>query len=77
MITVKLFGVARLRAGTGTFECDENDVKNVDELLSRIPNTTRKEAKDLVLLVNGKPAGRRHRLEDGDEVVLLAPAGGG
>ncbi|MCC2252854.1 MoaD/ThiS family protein [Ruminococcus sp. CLA-AA-H200] len=74
MVTVKIYGVARLKAGTGAFECD---VKSVDEVLNRIPNVTRKEAKDLVLLVNGKPAGRHSRLKDGDEVVLLAPAGGG
>ena len=74
MVTVKIYGVARLKAGTGAFECD---VKSVDEVLNRIPNVTRKEAKELVLLVNGKPAGRHSRLKDGDEVVLLAPAGGG
>ena len=74
MVTVKIYGLARLKAGTGAFECD---VKSVDEVLNRIPNVTRKEAKDLVLLVNGKPAGRHSRLKDGDEVVLLAPAGGG
>ncbi|HJA68314.1 MoaD/ThiS family protein [Lachnoclostridium sp. An169] len=77
MVTVKIFGVARLRAGTGTFRCDENEVKNIDGLLNRIPNTTRKEAKDLVVLVNGNPAGRHRSLKDGDEVALLAPAGGG
>ena len=77
MVTVKIFGVARLRAGTGTFVCDENDVKNVDKLLNMIPNTTRREARDLVVLVNGEPAGRLRTLKDGDEVALLAPAGGG
>ena len=77
MVTVKIFGVARLRAGTGTFECDEKEVKNIDKLLNVIPNTTRKEARDLVVLVNGEPAGRLKSLKDGDEVALLAPAGGG
>ena len=74
MVRVKIFGTARLKAGVGTFE---RDAKNVDELLDVIPNLTRKEAKDLVLLVNGKPAGKRYRFRDGDVVVLLAPAGGG
>ena len=74
MVRVKIFGVARLKAGTGTFE---RDVETVDELLEQIPNMTKKEAKDLVLLVNGESVGRRYRFRDGDEAVLLAPAGGG
>ena len=75
MVQVKIYGVARLKAGVGTFE---RDASTADELLGMIPNITKKEAKDLVLLVNGKPAGRHTcRLKDGDEVVLLAPAGGG
>ena len=74
MVQVKIFGVARLKAGVGNFE---REVETVDELLGVIPNMTKKEAKDLVLLVNGKPAGRRYHFRDGDEVVLLAPAGGG
>ncbi len=74
MVRVKLFGTARLKAGVGTFE---REVRSVDELMDCIPNITRREAKDLVLLVNGKPAGRRSRLKDGDEVVFLSPAGGG
>lgn len=74
MVQVKIYGVARLKAGVGTFE---RDASTADELLGMIPNITKKEAKDLVLLVNGKPAGRHTRLKDGDVVVLLAPAGGG
>ena len=72
MVRVKIFGVARLKAGVGTFE---RDVETVDELLESIPNMTKKEAKDL--LVNGNPVSRRYRFKDGDEAVLLAPAGGG
>ena len=43
MVRVKIFGVARLKAGVGTFE---RDVETVDELLESIPNMTKKEAKD-------------------------------
>ena len=35
------------------------------------------EVKDLVILVNGKSVGRWYRFNDGDEVVMLSPAGGG
>ena len=35
------------------------------------------DAKDLVVLVNGHPVKKRYRFQEGDEVCLLAPAGGG
>ena len=74
MIKVKIFGVARLKAGMGEFD---TDVETLNELMDAIPGIPRKEAKDLVVLVNGEPVGRRYRFKAGDEVALLAPAGGG
>ena len=74
MIKVKIFGVVSLKTNVSEFE---TNVKNVDELLGIIPGISRKEAKDLVLLVNGKAARNSYRFKDGDEVVMLSPAGGG
>lgn len=74
MIEVKIFGVARLKTGEGTFY---REAETVNELLGSIPNITRKEASDLVLLVNGETVSGRYRFRDGDKVVLLSPAGGG
>ena len=74
MIKVKIFGVVSLKANVSEFE---TNVKNVDELLGIIPGISRKEAKDLVLLVNGKAVRNSYRFKDGDEVVMLSPAGGG
>ncbi len=74
MISVKIYGVARLKAKVGSFT---TNVKSMDELLGILPGISRKEAKDLVALVNGKPAKRNVQFHDGDEVVFLAPAGGG
>lgn len=74
MVKVKIFGVVRLQTGVSSFE---TDAKDVDELMTQIPGLSKKEAKDLILMVNGKPAGRRYKFHDGDEVVLLSPAGGG
>ena len=74
MIKVKIFGVVSLKTNVSEFE---TNVKNVDELLGIIPGISRKEAKDLVLLVNGKAVRNSHRFKDGDEVVMLSPAGGG
>ena len=74
MIKVKIFGVISLKTNVSEFE---TNVKNVDELLGIIPGISRKEAKDLVLLVNGKAVRNSYRFKDGDEVVMLSPAGGG
>ena len=74
MMIVKLFGAVRLQTGVS---CFESDAENLRELLENIPGLTKKEAKDLLVLVNGKSVGRNYRFQDGDEVALLAPAGGG
>ena len=74
MMIVKLFGVVRQQTGVS---CFESDAENLRELLENIPGLTKKEAKDLLVLVNGKSVGRNYRFQDGDEVALLAPAGGG
>ena len=73
-IHVKIFGVAGLKAGIGSIE---TDVATLDDLMDAIHGIPRKEAKDLVVLVTGRSAGRRYRFSEGDEVALLAPAGGG
>lgn len=74
MIHVKIFGVTRLQTGISSFE---SDAKNVSELMGKIPGLSKKEAKDLVIMINGKPAKRRQKFQDGDEIALLSPAGGG
>ena len=74
MIEVSIYGVVSLKANVDRFV---TNVKNVDELLGIIPGLSRKEAKDLVLLVNGKSVNRHYQFKDGDKVVLLSPAGGG
>ncbi len=74
MIRVKIFGVTRLQTGISSFE---SDAGNVSELMEQIPGLSKKEAKDLVIMINGKPAKRWQKFQDGDEVALLSPAGGG
>lgn len=74
MVQVKIFGVVRLKAGVDGFE---TNVKTLRELLGIIPGLTRKEAGDLVVLVNGSPVRKGYRFKDGDQVSLLSPAGGG
>lgn len=74
MIRVKIFGVVRLQAGVSGFE---TNVETLEELRGMIPGVSRKEAGDLVVMVNGKSAGKNYRFKDGDEVVMMSPAGGG
>lgn len=74
MVKVRIFGVVRLQTGIASYETDAGSLR---ELLGSIPGLTEKEARDLVVLVNGKSVGRNYRFQDGDEVALLAPAGGG
>jgi len=74
MVRVKIFGVARLKAGVPSFE---SDAETLQELWKTVPGLTRKEAKDLLAFVDGKAVGKKYRFQDGDEVVLMSPAGGG
>ena len=71
---MRLYGVIRLKTGMSVFE---TEAETLNELQKRIPGVTPKEAKDLIVLVNGEKAGRRYQLKTGDEIVLMSPAGGG
>ena len=73
-VKVHLYGVVRLKTGVSVFEAE---AETLDGLQKQIPGVTPKEARDLIVLVNGKQAGRRYRFKTGDEVVLMSPAGGG
>ena len=77
MISVQLYGVVRLQAGTAKLELDENRVKTLQDLKGVLPNISRKEANDLLVLVNGGRVKRNYRFQNGDIVVLLSPVGGG
>ena len=77
MISVQLYGVVRLQAGVAKLELDENRVKTLQDLKGVLPNISRKEANDLLVLVNGGRVKRNYRFQNGDIVVLLSPAGGG
>lgn len=74
MVKVRLYGVIRLKAGVAHFETEAG---TLDALRAQIPGVSPKEAKDLIVLVNGKKASWRCRLKAGDEVALMSPAGGG
>lgn len=75
MITVRLFGLVRLETGIRELQVDARNMKELKkELARRIPEDT---LKGCVVLVKGKPAHGRSKLQDGDEVMLMPPVAGG
>ena len=77
MISVQLYGVVRLQAGVAKLELDEAQVKTLHDLKGMLPGISRKEANDLLVLVNGSSVKKSYRFQNGDNVVFLSPAGGG
>ena len=76
MITVKLYGLLRIESGIKEKQLEAATVKEALEQLT-LWGIDRKDLKGCVVLVNGKSANRRSKLEDGDTVVLMSPVAGG
>ena len=76
MITVKLYGL--LRIDFGIREC-RISARNIDDILQHLTalGIPKDRLRGSLILVNGKPAGRRCSLQDGDEVQLMPPVAGG
>ena len=80
MIKIKLFGSLRLKTGRKGLEADSHNIKTVKEactLMADATGMTPAEFKNCVIMLNGKQAKISARLSDGDELVFLAPSGGG
>ena len=75
MITVRLFGLLRLETGIKQLQVCAGNLKELQKELTRwIPE---EKIKGCVLIVNGKRANSRTKLEDGDQVMLMPPVAGG
>lgn len=74
MIKVSIYGVARLKAGVSHFE---TDAATLQDLKGMLPGISRKEANDLIVLVNGKSVKKHYHFQENDNVAFLSPAGGG
>jgi len=84
MVTVKLFGTTRLKAGVKELRVDARCVRDVySPLFEKIqavnPDTplTAKDIKNCLVSVNGNTAGSLTRLKDGDTVFLFTASAGG
>ena len=76
MIRAKLYGLLRTESGIKERQLEAATVKEVLEDLERC-GIPRKKLEATVILVNGKNAGKRSKLSDGDTVVLMSPVAGG
>ena len=76
MIRAKLYGLLRIESGIKERQLEAATVKEVLEDLERC-GIPRKKLEAAVILVNGKNAGKRSKLSDGDTVVLMSPVAGG
>ena len=76
MITVKLYGLLRLDSGIKERQMEAGTVREVYTQLTEL-GVSKQALDGCVILVNGKPAGKRQKLQDGDTVQLLSPVAGG
>ena len=77
MVTVKMFGPLRLKTEFRDFTADLHSIKEACALMEQRTGFPEKEFKACVFMVNGASAKYRDKLKDGDELVFLAPSGGG
>ncbi len=77
MVRIKLFGVLRLKTGFKETEANVSSVREACEILSRATGWDGKDLKRCIFMVNGKQSKLSAALQDGDELVLMSPSGGG
>lgn len=77
MVTIKLFGTLRLKTGCSCIEADVSTVKEGCEAISDATGLPFKEIKRCITVVNGTQTKLSAPLQDGDELALFSPSGGG
>lgn len=76
MITVRLYGLLRIKSGIKERKIEASSIKDVwHDLIQQ--GISEKELKGCLILINGKAANRRSALKDGDVVQLMSPVAGG
>jgi len=77
MVKIKLFGTMRLKTGCKELDAEVRSVREAYGVLAQHTGLPQKEFKQCVVAVNGKPSKPSTSLQDGDELALFAPSGGG
>ena len=76
MITVKLYGLLRIESGVKEQTLQAASVKEILAHLVQLGIAPEK-LNGCVILINGKNASKRSKLQPGDTVVLMSPVAGG
>ena len=77
MVSVKMFGPLRLKTEFRDFTAELHSVREACAMIAKRTGFPEKEFRACVFMVNGTPAKIGTKLHDGDELVFLAPSGGG
>lgn len=82
MVTVKYFGPTRLLAGRSGMQVEAGSINDLlEKIAMQLEDVPLKVLRDSLIFVNGasihRLKGFRTRLEDGDEVQIFSPMGGG
>ena len=76
MITVKLYGLLRLNSGIKELSADATSLRELTKHLEA-KGLSASELSGCNVIINGKPAGKRTPLKDGDIVQFFPPVAGG
>ena len=79
-VTVKVFGVYRVDSGVKEYIAEAavvNDVFTSLNYLSKVPDSNINFNNTAVFLNNKPCTKKKTKLQDGDEVWIMSPAGGG
>ena len=77
MVTIKLFGSLRLKTGFREMQAYASSVSEACGLLARATGYDKKEFKNCLFVINGRHAKYFSALNEGDELILMSPSGGG
>lgn len=77
MVKIKLFGTLRLKTGFKGMEADITSVREAWQLLSDQTGLPAKEFRKCIISVNGQQSKASAKLQEGDELALFSPSGGG
>ena len=78
MVTIKMFGSLRLKTGFKGMKADVGSIPEACELVAKETGWDVKEFKGCIFCVNGKMNSKiSTKIKDGDELIFMAPSGGG
>lgn len=78
MVKIKMFGSLRLKTGFKGMEADVKSIPEACDLVAKETGWDVKELRGCIFCVNGKMNSKiSTKIKDGDELIFMAPSGGG